>query len=54
MAFYIGLEHLVNGYPSSFENAARYARLSGVIIWLFPVLAAGTVVLLWALGAPTD
>jgi hypothetical protein len=48
MAFYIGLEHLVNGYPSGFDNAARYARLSSVIVWLFPLLAAGTAVTLWA------
>jgi hypothetical protein len=48
MAFYIGLEHLVNGYPSGFDHAARYARLSHVIVWLFPLLAAGTALMLWA------
>ena len=48
MAFYIGLEHVVNGYPSILDSAARYARLSAVITWLFPLLAASMLVLLWA------
>jgi hypothetical protein len=50
MAFYIGLEHVVNGYPSQWNSAARYTRLSSVITWLFPLLAAGTAGLLWAFG----
>lgn len=48
MALYIGLEHLTNGYPSSLQAAARYTRFSNLITWLFPVLATGMVLLLWA------
>jgi hypothetical protein len=47
MASYIGLEHLVNGYPSSYDDAARYARLSAFVTWLFPMLAMCMVALLY-------
>ncbi|HEY5902913.1 MAG TPA: hypothetical protein VIU39_10195 [Anaerolineales bacterium] len=47
MAFYIGLDHLVNGFPSTYDNAARYERLSNVVVWAFPVLAACAVFLMY-------
>jgi hypothetical protein len=48
MAFYIGLEQLVNGYPSAYSTDVRYARLSRAIEIAFPVLAAGLVFLVYA------
>lgn len=48
MAFYLGLEHLVNGFPSAFSGAVRYERLSNVVIGLLPVLAVCIVALLYA------
>lgn len=48
MAFYMGLEQLVNGYPSAYDDTMRYPRLSTVITWLFPFLAMGMVGLLYA------
>jgi hypothetical protein len=48
MAFYVGLEQLVNGFPSPYDNALRYERLSNVVTCLFPVLAMSMVVMLYA------
>ncbi|MFH1184656.1 MAG: hypothetical protein V1755_06405, partial [Chloroflexota bacterium] len=48
MTFYIGLEQLVNGYPSPYDKAIRYERLSNVVTWLFPVLAISMVALLYS------
>lgn len=48
MAFYVGLDHLVNGYPSAYDQAIRYERLANAVIWLFPVLAVSMVGLLYA------
>ncbi len=48
MAFYVGLDHLVNGHPSAYSTDARYARLSQVVEFGFPVLAAAMVFLIFA------
>jgi hypothetical protein len=48
MAFYIGLDHLVNGHPSAFTPAERYERLSTFILFAYPVLAVAMVPLLYA------
>ena len=48
MAFYIGLDHLVNGYPSAFSDEIRTERLSQVVTYGFPVLALLMVPLLFA------
>ena len=50
MAFYIGLDHLVNGYPSAYTDEVRYERLSQVIMYGFPLLALVMVPLLYAFG----
>ena len=43
MVFYTALDHLANGYPSSLDDAARYQRLSDLVVWLFPLLAVSMV-----------
>lgn len=48
MAFYIGLDHLVNGHPTDLSPSLRYARLSMLIEFSFPILAAGLVFLIFA------
>lgn len=48
MAVYIGLDHLVNGHPSAYSSDERYARLSQVVEFGFPVLAAALVFLIFA------
>ena len=48
MAFYIGLEQLVNGYHSAYSTDVRYARLSQAIEIAFPVLAAALVFSIYA------
>jgi len=40
MAFYGGLDHLLNGYPSAYPVEIRYDRLSWLVTYLFPLLAA--------------
>jgi hypothetical protein len=47
MVFYTALDHLANGYPSSLDDAARYQRLSSLVVWLFPLLAVGMVGLIF-------
>jgi len=39
MAFYVGLDHLVNGHPSAYSDEVRYERLSQAITIGFPFLA---------------
>ncbi len=48
MAFYIGLDHLVNGHPSAYSSDVRYARLSQAIELAFPIAAAALVFLIFA------
>jgi hypothetical protein len=48
MAFYIGLDHIVNGYPSAFSDEVRTERLSQVVTYGFPVLALSMIPLLYA------
>jgi hypothetical protein len=50
MALYIGLDHLINGYPSAYTDEVRYERLSQVITQGFPLLALVIVPLLYAFG----
>ena len=50
MAFYIGLDHLINGYPSAYTDGVHYERLSGAITYGFPLLALAIVPLLYAFG----
>jgi len=50
MAVYIGLDHLINGYPSAYTDEVRYERLSQVITYAFPLLALVIVPLLYAFG----
>ena len=39
MAFYIGLDHMVNGHPSAYPDAVRFERLSSLVAYAFPLLA---------------
>jgi hypothetical protein len=48
MAFYIGLEGLINGSPSAYSDDVRYARLSAAVTYIFPVIAMSMVFLLYA------
>jgi hypothetical protein len=48
MVFYTALDHLANGYPSSLDDAARYQRLSDLVVWFFPLLAVSMVALIFA------
>ncbi len=50
MAFYMGLDHLVNGFPSAYADDIRYERLSRAIADGFPLLALLIVPLLYAFG----
>ncbi len=50
MAFYIGLEQLINGYPSAYSTDVRYERLSQAIEYAFPALAAALALLIYAFG----
>lgn len=43
MAFYIALDHLLNGHPSSYSPDARYARLSGLVSYVYPLVAMGLI-----------
>jgi hypothetical protein len=47
MAFYVGLDHLVNGHPSAYSDEVRYQRLSRAITFGFPLLAVLMVPLLY-------
>jgi len=47
MAFYIGLEQLVNSRPSAYPDDVRYERLSTVITYAFPLLAMVLVFLVY-------
>jgi hypothetical protein len=47
MAFYVGLDHMVNGHPSAYSDEVRYERLSRAITFGFPLLALLMVPLLY-------
>jgi hypothetical protein len=47
MAFYVGLDHLVNGHPSAYSDEVRYERLSEAITFGFPIVALLMVPLLY-------
>jgi hypothetical protein len=47
MAFYVGLDHVVNGHPSPYSDEVRYERLSRTITFGFPLLALLMVPLLY-------
>ncbi len=48
MVFYVGLDHLINGFPSAYPEQVRYQRLSDAVVFTFPVLAALMVFALYA------
>ncbi len=48
MAFYVGLEQLINGYPSDSPDDLRFERFSGFITYAFPLIAMSMVFLIYA------
>ena len=51
MAFYIGLEKLINGDPSAYADDVRYARLSTAVVYAFPIIAMAMVFLLYSFAS---
>jgi len=39
MAFYIGLDRMINGHPSVLPDAVRFERLSSLVAYAFPLMA---------------
>ena len=48
MAYYLGLDHLINGFPSAYPDNVRYERLSNTLAYAFPILAMLMVFALYA------